>query len=344
MITTSNIGNILSIENIRKLVNDEQIFRYYIDYDFKVGDIFHSPLRKDKNPSFGIYYNKHYNKLMFNDYNGTGGDVFTFVQKLFSFNTITEGLNQINQDFDLNLTPQYNTNFKVQPANIKNISSLKITSEDDFKKVLQIEVQPFSQEDIKYWNQFHISETTLRKFKVYSVKKLFRNKILNRVYNDLSPMYGYLFNSGNIKIYRPLEESRFEKWRSNCNNDTDLQGYAQLPLMGELLIITKSLKDVMCLYEMGIPSIAPHGEGQYIDINILKELQTRFTTILSLFDNDDAGKKYTIKFYENYNIIGFTINDDFKSKDISDLIVKTNFNIAKQFMKDEIDKHKKNRN
>mgnify|MGYP003490406800 CR=1 FL=1 len=31
------------------------------------------------------------------------------------------------------------------------------------------------------------------------------------------------------------------------------------------------------------------------------------------------------------------------SKDISDLIVKTNFNIAKQFMKDEIDKHKKNR-
>ena len=54
-------------------------------------------------------------------------------------------------------------------------------------------------------------------------------------------MYAYKVNS-KFKIYRPLN-SKYTKWRTNLEI-TDIQGYAQLPDTNDLLIITKSLKDI----------------------------------------------------------------------------------------------------
>ena len=56
-----------------------------------------------------------------------------------------------------------------------------------------------------------------------------------------------------MKIYQPY--SNF-KWLSNTSA-SDLQGLSQLPDRGDTLVITKSLKDVMCLDIWDIPAIAP---------------------------------------------------------------------------------------
>tara|TARA_R110000851_G_scaffold45887_1_gene112029 strand:- start:130 stop:1167 length:1038 start_codon:yes stop_codon:yes gene_type:complete len=333
MINTRDIKDILSVDTVRKLINDEQIFRYYIEYDFNVGDVFTSPLRKDTNPSFGIYYNTHIGKLMYNDYNSTGGDVFIFVKEFYKLHSITEALKVINHDLQLGLTEHYKKGaYKPTTTITKDVSKLRITPNIKIKKVLQVEVQPFTTQDILYWSNFCISKKTLQYFNVHSVKKLYRNRVLNRAYTTKSPIFGYIFKSGHIKTYRPLESNIKEKWRSNCNNIEDLQGFDQLPERGERLIITKSLKDVMTLYGMGIPAIAPHGEGQHIPEETLENLKKRFPFIITFFDNDTAGIKYTAKFLEKYKINGFCIPREWEVKDISEFVEHYSLAEGKKFI------------
>lgn len=42
-----------------------------------------------------------------------------------------------------------------------------------------------------------------------------------------------------------------------------IQGSKMLPKSGEFVVVTKSLKDVMALYEFGIPAIAPNSENLF---------------------------------------------------------------------------------
>lgn len=60
-----------------------------------------------------------------------------------------------------------------------------------------------------------------------------------------------------------------------------IQGANQLnPKGGDLLIIQKSLKDVMCLYNFGIQSIAPCSENLFIKDSLLEKLKNKYQRIL----------------------------------------------------------------
>ena len=65
----------VSKENILRLVSEEEIFRHFLGYDFKIGKTYKSPLREDNNPSFNVYYNP-YGELRFKDFNGYQGSCF----------------------------------------------------------------------------------------------------------------------------------------------------------------------------------------------------------------------------------------------------------------------------
>ena len=83
-------------------------------------------------------------------------------------------------------------------------------------------------------------------------------------------MYAYkVFDK--FKIYRPLA-SKYTKWRTNLTT-SDVQGLAQIPEKGDLLIITKSLKDVMVLYEMGYTAISAASETTFIPEDIISGLK-----------------------------------------------------------------------
>lgn len=58
---------------------------------------------------------------------------------------------------------------------------------------------------------------------------------------------------------------------------------------GDFLVITKSLKDVMTLYEYKIPAIAPCSENIFITESQYDRLKTKYKHILLLYDNDSAG-------------------------------------------------------
>ena len=70
---------IYTLDWILSKVTEYDIYASYLG-EFKVGLIYNSPFREDKNPSFGIYYSKRTQQLLFKDH-GTGqcGNVIKFV-------------------------------------------------------------------------------------------------------------------------------------------------------------------------------------------------------------------------------------------------------------------------
>ncbi len=314
MISTKNIQVIpLSKENILLFLTHEQIFRKYIPYNFKVDEIFSACYREDRKPSFGIYFNNHYKILMFKDLSKKiGGDSFEYVRLIHNNCSLWEACKIINRDFKLNLGG-YST------ISIVNTTQPIFVPKIKEKRLITILSQDFTDIDIKYWGSYGISVETLKKFNVYSVKKLFINNVLKRVYTDKYPMYCYYFpRTGNKKIYIP-HENKWNKWDNNASNEWDIQGYDQLPKTGDTIYITKSMKDVMVLYELGLNAVATHGEAHYFNPDFFRHLRGRFKKIILFYDNDEAGKECTEKVMNNYKLDGCMFIPD-ENKDISDYV------------------------
>ena len=126
---------------------------------------------------------------------------------------------------------------------------------------------------------------TLKRFNVYSCKHVFLNGQLVAKSQQHCPIFGYYGKKyQGIELWRcyfPKRTSfRFiTNWPSK-----KIQGYDQLPKSGKLLVITKSLKDVMCLYSCGITACAPNSENLFIsDAVLFSELvQRRVPSVLSI--------------------------------------------------------------
>lgn len=313
----------LTLDWILSRVTEYEIYSHYIG-QFKVGAIYNSPFRKDRNPSFGIYYSKRANCLLFKDH-GTGecGNIVKFV----SLYTGKTDYQEILQDI-------------VDRLKITNNTKLDSTKQytPTSETVIGVVRQPWTSADIDYWSMFNISKKTLEKFNVSSIKYYLCNGIVKGVYKDTNPMYAYkVFN--NFKIYRPLAD-KYTKWRNNLSQD-DIQGWEQLPKKGDILIITKSLKDVMCLYEMGIPAISPSSESTFISDAALEALKKRFKRILVCFDRDSSGVRNLRKISLKTGLEPILVHKKFKAKDISDAIKLNGFEEVKQWLENELKKKEK---
>lgn len=308
----------ITLDWILSKVTEYDIYAKYIG-QFKVGMIYNSPFRKDKNPSFGIYYSKRTKQLLFKDH-GTGecGNVIKFVS-LFTGKT---EYNDILSDIvdKLNIT-----------NNTKLVSSKQYIPPTE--TVIGVVRQEFTDVDINYWKQFNISINTLKKFNVNSIKYYLCNGIVKGIYKDENPMYAYKVYD-HFKIYRPLAD-KYTKWRNNLT-DYDIQGYEQLPQKGDILFITKSMKDVMCLHEMGYPAVSPSSESTFLPKDILEQLKTRFKRIIILFDRDVAGVKRSRKLSRETGLEAIFINKKFKAKDVSDAVKANSFEEIKNWLDETI--------
>lgn len=310
----------ITLDYILSKVSEYDIYAHYLG-QFKVGAIYNSPFRKDKNPSFGIYYSKRTKQLLFKDH-GTGecGNIVKFVSLYTGLTNYNDILKDIVKQLNITTDTKLDSSKQYIPSS---------------ETVIGIVRQKFTPTDINYWSQFNISEKTLKKFNVNSIKYYLCNGIVKGIYKEDNPMYAYkVYN--NFKIYRPLAD-KYTKWRNNLT-EYDIQGYAQLPSKGDTLIITKSMKDVMCLYEMGIPAISPSSESTFIPNDILEGLKKRFKRIIILFDRDNAGVKYLRKMSLKTGLEGLLVHKKFKAKDISDAIKANSFEEIKKWLYGEIKK------
>ena len=315
----------MSLRDLLEKVSDYDIYAYYLG-KFKPGKLMNSPLRPDdKIPSFAIFPGKT-GGLLFKDH-GTGesGNALKFMKLYRQLDTREE----IEREL-LKIVKCVNPTQTVRKA--------VRTAENASETLIGIVRQPFTEVDKQYWKQFHISTDTLRLYNVFSIKYFLCNNIVRGVYKDDNPMYAYKVDD-KFKIYRPLA-SKYTKWRTNLTN-INIQGYAQLPDKGDLLIVTKSLKDVMCLHEMGYNAISPSSETTFLPDNILKSLRKRFKNIIILYDRDEAGVKNARQYSKEYKLDAIFVHKKFKAKDVSDAVKANGFFVIKDWLTKTVERYDK---
>ena len=99
-----------------------------------------------------------------------------------------------------------------------------------------------------------------------------------------------------------------------------IQGAKQLPKSGEFVVVTKSLKDVMSLYEFGIPAIAPNSENLFLTESQYEKLHQKFGQIYILYDRDLPGVKSANKIRKKFKSLKVLLIP--KVKDFTDYVKK----------------------
>lgn len=308
-----NFERAISNNEFELTLNEQfQIYNRYLK-NVEVGKPIKSPFREDRNPSFALFLSRKSGNLMFKDFStGLSGDVVKFIMNIERCN-YKEAIEYIK--------------YKKPITNNINLSYIPKSKEIKFGIVRQ----PFTQKDIEYWSGFHISMSTLKHFNVFSIKYLLINDLVKYKYSYSEPMYAYKIQN-KFKIYRPLSDKK-DKWRTNTS-ENDIQGYQQLPEKGNTLIITKSLKDVMVLYELGISAISPNSEGTLIPSHIINDLNERFKNIYILYDNDEAGINASKILSDTIGKKRIFLNEE---KDISDYIKRFGLNQTKKMIYEKIE-------
>jgi hypothetical protein len=319
------------------LIDDYSIYTHFIGRDLELSQAIESPIRdQDDNPSFCLFLPTRIaldrpDEIWFKDLaDGRFGNVFRFVKYIafhqfgIELSTQYEIIKFIDQQMQLGLFD------KTQEPVSKRIERTLIHKDYD----ILYKSRPFTQNDLNYWGKYGITEPTLKKFKVKSIKCLIAEDttILKEFkLRDLAFIYEIW---DKVKLYRPMEIKQF-KFRNKCPGDDYMyyQGFEQLSKENDTLLITKSLKDIMCFYELfkileyKINLLAPHAESINLNLEFIEAIKKRYKRIIIVADFDLAG----VKFVQQCRRLGLTefrfvgtnrimINERLKvlDKDISD--------------------------
>ena len=275
----------LTLETLFTLVSEYNLWCYYTGLHIKFQKKINSPLRKDDNPSSGFFVSRT-NSILLKDF-GTGKaySLFTFLRIRYGW-TFYEALQHINSDFNLgyNYPSLALTNNK--PVLHKNVD----LSEGKSVKI-KVKRGPWNKEELQYWADYHITKRALDKFNVRPLQCYWIVKGFNLYQFCRSPkelLFVFSFGNAIYKIYRPFGSKKLDKWFSNSPIDI-LMGYDELFWVGDTLIITKGMKELCILDELGYPTVALQGEGCYPPESLMKVLSRRFRDVYILLDNDKAG-------------------------------------------------------
>ena len=294
--------------------SEETYMSTYLRVPVKRG-LFCSPLRKDNKPTCSFCHSKK-GELMYHDF-GTGfHENFVGVVMEIHKCSYQEALNIIAEDFG------YISKAEDRPAVKIKVSNIKL--EEKTETLIQIKPKAFSEQELKWWKGFGVTEKTLKKYKVFSCDSIFLNGDYFSSSSPRVPIYGYYCGKKNgqelWRIYFPSKRSF--RFLSNVGKSY-IQGAKQLPKTGDVLLITKSQKDVMLAYELGIPAIAPCSEVLFLSNKQIQHLKKRFKTIVVCYDTDITGihnlKQIKVKYPDLHT---FFIPRKYGVKDISDFFKK----------------------
>jgi len=320
----------MTANDILQKISEFDIFSFYCSNFEEINKSFCSELRIDKSPDCRIYISPN-NQLRYKDFaSGDNYDCWNYVMNKFGC-TYYESLNIVASDFNL-------TNIKtnVKPQTILTNDELKIKMNvPKSKSFITIKAKNWSLQDAEYWGRYDIPFSLLEEYNVCAAEYTYLIKGDKRItfeYKNSNPMYAYRFTREgeySYKIYWPLTPDKQYKWLFSGGASEDIEGYDQLPLHGDTLILTKSLKDCMCYNMLGLPAISLQGEGNKLEQDLVTKLLKRFKTIVINYDNDERGIIETTKLVNQYGFKSFYID---KEKDLSDYIEKYGINKAKKMI------------
>lgn len=304
----------VSIEDILYKVSEADIIAYYLNVH-TIPCVINSPLRKDNNPSFGIYspdgIKVYYVDLSTRD----RGGIFDLLGNMWHC-SFKEVLHRVSNDLKY---IQKSTNLN---GITQSISSIK--SHNSYKSTIELKckVRDWKEYDLEYWNSYGISIEWLKYAEVYPIS----HKIIikdNQKYVLPADKYAYAYverkeDKVTIKIYQPFNKDGY-KW-SNKHDSSVISLWTKIPKSGNSVCICSSVKDALCLWaNSGIPSIAIQGEGYKMSNTAITELKKRFKTIFVCLDNDPPGILDAQKLTEETGFINIILPKFEGGKDISDL-------------------------
>lgn len=317
------IKTFINEENLLKYISDYDVFRYYIG-EFAIGRAFNSPFRKDNCASFNIGYNSTTNRLYYNDYVLGGGSFITFVMYKYAL-TYREACNKIVIDLGLqDHFHLYNLDKKIPIENKKFVKS----TENEIRKFkeetkLSAKIRDWQDHDMQFWKQYGVTMSTLVKYNVYPADYAMVGDKIFKLDRHAYVFVEYKDGEKTITIYQPY--SNTQKWMKN-HNASVWYGWTQLPERGKSLIITKSRKDIMSIYEnTGIAAAGLQNEKILPKQQIMDELKRRFDLIYVLYDNDfdkpvNWGREFGQKLADEYGLFQIEIPEELGSKDFSELV------------------------
>ena len=297
--------------NTKNLITNEKdipsywVFRYYLKLneeltgqDVKIKSVWNP---SERTPSFCLYVDKSKMCYMYKDFStGKGGDKVTLVCDIFNI-SYGAAVEKIINDYN---------------AYTKTNGTTKISFKVESKwQIGTISNREWNQNDANYWLQYNIGSSMLNRYNVRPIESYNMNKDNESIKIEAKYLYGYYTKNGDIyKIYQPYNRKhKFHKV------DSYVQGLDQLEYNNPYLVICSSLKDAMCLKSFGynIEVIAPDSENSLIKPHVIENLKIKYKKVITLFDNDEAGKKAIDKYKSVYDLDGLCLDKD---KDISDSV------------------------
>jgi hypothetical protein len=305
MISTSKL--ITSVSDVPR----EWVFEYYLNLkekltgqDVKMLSAFNS---KDKVPSMFVYFDTSTGKYKFKDFSsGHQGSHVDLVRYMYNIDA-PAAIGKIIADYE---------NFIKDNGKREDVV-LKI---QDRYKVVDYEIRHWTNLDEAYWSQYKIGSKLLEYYNVaplefFKMEKEEDGELLSHTFNR-KYVYGYFRKDGSLyKIYMPkITDKKFIKVQNY------IQGGDQLNYKNNNLVITSSLKDLMCFVKLGyknIEVIAPDSENSMLTEHTVKMLKSKFKKICVLFDNDTAGKASMQKYQDRYGFEPILLDME---KDLSDSV------------------------
>lgn len=181
------------------------IFKHYLGDDCTKG-AFKNPYRADSRASCRLYRNKTKDEKSYyylQDYGDSEfcGNCFSIVAKILNYNIRNDFkhlLEQIDKDMNLDVFSFYDNGFQSKQPVLKKVVGCggihKSCSISEFK----LTTKPFSEKELSYWHRYGITEETLQRYDVKSVKACTfikaDGKSFSIVSSELIPVYGYYFN------------------------------------------------------------------------------------------------------------------------------------------------------
>lgn len=309
----------ITLEELLTKVSEFDVLNHYFGIN-TLPIIISSPLRADRNPSFGLH-TPDGSRVYFMDFaTRDRGGLWDLLGQYWGVSYM-QVLEKVWEDL-----PNFSSTNPIIKEKSSGVPHTKKPREIDLK----CKVRPWTKYDLEYWESFGISLEWLQYADIYPIshKIVIKN---GHQYIFGADKYAYVFvehkdNRVFLKFYQPFNKSGY-KWSSNIDRSV-WSLWTKIPAFGDNLILASSLKDCLNISaNLGIPSICLQGEGYLPKEHVMRDLKSRYKRIIVFYDNDytnpdNPGRKDSLRLSQEYNLYRIEIPEVYEAKDPSDLFNK----------------------
>ena len=322
-----------SAQEILERIDQHAAMQMYLGFTITPKRTYSSPFRRDKNPSCAFYWSNR-NRFVLHDYaKDEQYDLFDCICLKYN-KTISEAIEIVRTNYGIGIEMK-----PVQQYAAKHFSTT----------VTDIRATPrrWKNQEFLFWRKYGISKSELQLYQVFPFDVYFINGKIYRSDNELS--FAFRIDHNAYQLYFPMRNKASKKPRFLTGTMVDVMGLRQLQQQ-DVIILTKSYKDIMALRAMGYDAIAFAGESKKPDETIKKVID-RYQYKIINYDFDYAGIKGANFIRKELSMeCAFLTNgrfgsQNFYAKDITDYMLVKNWQSAKdlvdntvKYLIDKIDK------